>query len=59
MTADVEVLDRDGTVIAVVPGGATEVPRTPPPPGVEDLFRFATALDTALEDGLDELLGKT
>lgn len=56
---DVEIIDKDGTVIAVLLDGAREVTAPAPRAMVEDLFRARDELEAAIESGLEELLGPT
>ena len=65
MIVDLEVLDRDGNVIAMVRDGAAittssvdAIVAPPPRPWVEDLFSFRDALEAELDAGLRELLGE-
>lgn len=54
---DVEIIDTDGTVIAVLPNGAHEVYAKPPREMVEDLFRARDELEAAIDSGLEDLFG--
>ena len=56
---DVEILDRDGTLLGVVLDGAAEVHPRPPKSAVEDLFLARDELEAAIDAGLEELLGPT